>query len=70
MDDHRSRLYEWLVDEVNRTLFLFAAATLLGLGSLLLFFYAPGNSPTRLHFVLLLGAMAILFYGTLRSDPV
>lgn len=70
MDDHRSRLFEWLVDEVNRTLFLFAAATLLGLGSVLLFFYSRENSPTRLHFVLLLGAMTILFYLTLRSDPI
>lgn len=69
MDDHRSRLYEWLVDEVNRTLFLFATATVLGLGSVVLFFYSPGNSPTRFHFVLLLGAMVLLFYLSLRSSP-
>lgn len=69
MDDHRSRLFEWLVDEVNRTLFLFATATLFGLGSLVLFFAAPGDTPTRSQFGLLVCAMAILFYLTLRSDP-
>ena len=69
MDDHRSRLFDWLVDDVNRTLFLFATATLLGLGSLVLFFASPGDTPTRFQLGLLVCAMAILFYLTLRRNP-
>lgn len=67
--DRRSRVYELLFDEVNRILLLFAAATILGLGSVLLFFYSPESSPTRLHLVLLLCAMVILFYLSLRGAP-
>lgn len=70
MDDYPSRVIELLVDDVNRTLLLLAVSTFLGLGSVLLFFYSPENSPTRFHLVLIVCAMAILFYLSLRSDPV
>lgn len=70
MDDHRSRMYEFLFDEVNRMILLFATATLLGVGSVLLFFYSPGESPTRTHLGLIFGSAAILFYLTLRSSPL
>jgi uncharacterized membrane protein len=70
MDDHRSWVYEFLFDDVNRTLIILGVSTLLGLGSVLLFFYSPGNSPTRFHLVLLLCAMVILFYLAVRDDPV
>lgn len=69
MDDRRSRVYELVFDEVNRTLLLFASAAALGLGSVLLFFYSPGNSPSRFHFALLLCAMVIVFYLTVRGNP-
>ena len=69
MDDHRSRLYEWLINDVNRTLLMVAAATLLGVGSLASFFASPGDTPTRLQLGLLVCAMALLFYLTLRSEP-
>lgn len=70
MDDFRSRVYAFLFDEVNRTLLLGAVSTLLGLGSVLLFFYSSGSSPTRVHLALLVCAMVILFYLTIRSEPV
>lgn len=69
MDDHRSQLFEWLVNDVNRTLLLIGTATLLGVGSLVSFFASPGDTPTRLQFGLLVCAMALLFYMTLRSNP-
>ena len=70
MDDHRSRVYELLLNEVNRMILLFATATLLGLGSIVLFFYSPGESPTRTQLGLMFGSAAILFYLTLRSSPL
>jgi hypothetical protein len=69
MDDVGSRLFEFLLDEVNRMLVMFAIATVLGVGSVVLFFYSPGDSPTRVHLGLLVCAAAILFYLTLRSSP-
>lgn len=69
MDDHRSRLFEWFVNDANRTLLMVATATLLGVGSLVSFFASPGDTPTRFHLGLLVCAMAILFYLALRSNP-
>lgn len=70
MDDRRSRLYEWLFDDTNRTLLLWSAAMAFGLASLFLFFYSPDHSPTRFHLTLLVCAMVIAFYVTIRSNPL
>lgn len=62
-------MFEFLLDDVNRMLVLLAIATGLGVGSVILFFYSPESSPTRVHLLLLVSAAAILFYLTLRSNP-
>ncbi|WP_115862321.1 hypothetical protein [Halorussus litoreus] len=69
MDDRRPRPRGLLFDEATRTLLLFAAASLFGLASVLLFIFTPGDSPTRVHLALLLVSMVIMFYLTIRSSP-
>ena len=68
MDDPKEAMYVWLTDEANRTLFLFALASGLGVVSLLLFFASDAGSPTRTEFALLVAAMAVVFYMTLRTN--
>lgn len=68
MDDFRTRLYQWLMDEANRSLLLFFGATVLGGLSLLLFFVSGEGSPSQTEFVLLVGAMGVIFYMTLRNS--
>ncbi|WP_440008757.1 hypothetical protein [Halomicrococcus sp. SG-WS-1] len=68
MEDFRRRLYEWLADESTRTVILFVVAVLFGGGSLAMFLQGGTGSPTRLEFVLLVAAMFVVFYATLRSS--
>lgn len=68
MNRPRSRLFEFLLDDVNRMLVMLAVATGLGVGSVLLFFYTPERSPTRTQLLLLVSGSALLFYLALRSS--
>lgn len=68
MDDLKESMYVWLTDEGNRTLLLFLLAAGLGLSSLLLFFAGTTDSPTRNEFVLLVAAMVVVFYMSLRTN--
>jgi hypothetical protein len=68
MDDLRTKLLGVLVDGTNRILGLFVLATLLGVASLVLFFVRDSGSPTRLQFVLLAGAIVVIFYMTFESN--
>lgn len=67
MNDPKRDWYVWLSEDVNRTLLLVAVASCLGAASLALFFARQGGSPTRPQFVLIIAAMAVLFYVSLRS---
>jgi len=68
MDDLKESMYVWLTDERNRTLLLFALAAGLGLTSLVFFFAGRSDSPTRAEFSLILAAMVVVFYMTLRTN--
>ncbi|WP_128478052.1 hypothetical protein [Halorussus pelagicus] len=68
MDDPKESVYVWLTDERNRTMLLFALAAGLGLTSLAFFFLGSSNSPTRTEFSLLVAAMVVVFYMTLRTN--
>ncbi|WP_049970842.1 hypothetical protein [Haladaptatus cibarius] len=70
MDDIGDRVFYWLTDETNLTMLLFGLAALLGLSSLLLFFVSGEQSASRLEFSLLVAAMGVLFYLTLRNSGV
>ncbi|WP_137287135.1 hypothetical protein [Halorussus salinisoli] len=64
----RTWLDSWLFDEAYRTMLLFGVAALLGLTSLVLFFFSSAGSPTRFQFGLLLAAMLVVFYLTLWGN--
>ncbi|MFC7080633.1 hypothetical protein [Halorussus caseinilyticus] len=68
MDDPKETVYVWLTDEGNRVLLLFALASGLGLASLFSFFTASSDAPTRPQFALLVAAMIVVFYMTLRTN--
>jgi len=68
MDDLKESMYVWLTDEGNRTILLFALAAGLGLSSLLFFIAGSSGSPTRTEFVLLVAAMVVVFYMSLRTN--
>ncbi|WP_276300712.1 hypothetical protein [Halorussus lipolyticus] len=68
MDDLKEAMYVWLTDEGNRTILLFALASGLGLSSLLFFITGASDSPTRTQFVLLVSAMVVVFYMSLRTN--
>lgn len=68
MDDPKETVYVWLTDETNRPILLFALAAGLGLASLTFFFAGNSGSPTRTEFVLLVAAMGVVFYMTLRTN--
>ncbi|UPV73586.1 hypothetical protein M0R89_13685 [Halorussus limi] len=68
MDDPKESVYIWLTDERNRTMLLFALAAGLGLTSLLFFFAGSSNSPSRAEFALIVAAMVVVFYTTLRTN--
>lgn len=70
MGDRRPRLRGPLLSEVTRTLLLFVTASALGLLSVLLFIFSPGNEPTRFQLALLVLSMVVVFYLTIRSTPV
>lgn len=67
MDDPREAAYHWLADEGNQTVLLFGLAVALGVTSLVFFFVGDGSSPSRLEFVLIVAAVAVVFYISLRS---
>lgn len=67
MDDLKETMYVWLSDEGNRIILLFVLASGLGLVSLLFFFATDAGSPTRLQFGLIVAAMVVVFYLSLRS---
>lgn len=67
MDGRRSRLYAALLDESTRILLLFTVAIALGLASVVLFFYSPTDSPTRLQLGLILCSTALVLYLSFRS---
>lgn len=68
MDDLGNRVFYWLTDETNVTVLMFTAATLLGVASLLLFFLSGQGSATQTEFVLLVAAMILVFFVTIRSS--
>lgn len=68
MDDPKEAVYVWLTDETNRPILLFTLAAGLGLSSLALFFAGSSGSPNRTEFALLVAAMAVVFYMTLRTN--
>lgn len=60
-------MYVWLTEEGNQTVLLFVLASCLGLASILFFFAGNTSSPTRFQFVLIVSALAVVFYMSLRS---
>ncbi|WP_458206358.1 hypothetical protein [Haladaptatus sp. NG-SE-30] len=68
MDDLGNRVFYWLTNETNLSILLFVVATALGVSSLVLFFLSNEQSATRMEFGLLVAAMAVLFYMTLRNN--
>ncbi len=68
MDDLGDQVLYWLTDDANQSILLFVLAFALGLSSLLLFFASGKRSATRLEFGLLVAAMGVLFYMTLRNS--
>ncbi|GAA0201295.1 hypothetical protein ACFFQF_01655 [Haladaptatus pallidirubidus] len=68
MDNIGDLVFYWLTDETNLTILLFSLAVLLSISSLLLFFISGGQSPTRLELGLLVAAMGVLFYLSLRNS--
>ncbi|WP_458185392.1 hypothetical protein [Haladaptatus sp. NG-WS-4] len=68
MDDLGTRLLYWLTDETNLSLLLFGVAMVLGVVSLVLYFVSNEQSPTQIEFGLLVAAMTVLFYMTLRNS--
>jgi len=67
MDDLGDRLFYWVSDEANFSLLLFLVVALLGGASLVLFVVSSQRSATRLEFLLLVSAMVVMFYMTLRN---
>lgn len=68
MDDLKRAMYVWLTDEGTRVILLFVLAAALGLASLLFFFASDSGSPSRTELVLILAAMVVVFYMSLRSN--
>lgn len=68
MEDPKETVYGWLTDETNRPILLFALAAGLGLTSLLFFFAGNSGSPSKTEFLLLVAAMVVVFYMTLRTN--
>lgn len=68
MDDLGNRLFYWVSDEANLSLLLFLVVALLGGASLVLFVVSRQRSATRLEFVLLVSAMIVMFYMTIRNS--
>lgn len=68
MNDPKETILVWLTDEGAKTLLLFALAVGLGLASLAFFFDGTSGSPTRTEFSLLVAAMVVVFYMTLRTN--
>ncbi|WP_435153277.1 hypothetical protein [Haladaptatus sp. DFWS20] len=67
MDDLGNRVFYWLTDETNVTILLFGLTVLLSGSSLVLYFLSSQRSATRVEFGLLITAMGVLFYMTLRN---
>jgi uncharacterized membrane protein len=68
MDDLEDRLFYWMSDEATVSLLLFIVVALLGGASLVLFLVSSQRSATRLEFVLLVSALVVMFYMTLRNS--
>lgn len=68
MEDPKESIYVWLADEGNRILLLFALAVSLGLASILYFFATDASSPNRTQFALIVAAMVVVFYLSLRGN--
>ncbi len=68
MDDLGDRVFYWVSDESNISILLFLAVAVLGGSSLVLFMISDGESITRLEFLLLISAMVVMFYMTLRNS--
>lgn len=67
MGNLKEAMYIWLTEDGTQTILLFVLASGLGLASILFFFAGSANSPSRLQFVLILAAMVVVFYMSLRS---
>lgn len=67
MDDLGIRLFYWMSDERNLSILLFLLVAILGGSSLVLFVVSSEQSVTRLEFLLLVSAMAVMFYTTIRN---
>lgn len=67
MDDLGIRLFYWVSDERNLSILLFLLVAILGGSSLVLFVVSSEQSVTRLEFLLLVSAMAVMFYTTIRN---
>ncbi len=67
MDDLGERVFYWVSDESNVSILLFLAVAVLGGLSLILFVTSRGQTVTRLEFLLLVSAIVLIFYMTLRN---
>ncbi|KZN22823.1 hypothetical protein A4G99_17090 [Haladaptatus sp. R4] len=68
MDGLGDRVFYWVSDETNITILLFVAVAVLGGASLILFVVSKQKSITQLEFLLLISAMIIMFYMTIRNS--
>ncbi|MCO8246992.1 MULTISPECIES: hypothetical protein [unclassified Haladaptatus] len=68
MDGLGDRVFYWVNDETNISILLFVAVAVLGGASLILFVVSKEKSVTQLEFLLLISAMIIMFYMTIRNS--
>ncbi|MGA9400930.1 hypothetical protein [Haladaptatus sp.] len=68
MDGLGDRMFYWVSDETNISILLFVAVAVLGGASLILFVVSKEKSITQLEFLLLISAMIIMFYMTIRNS--
>lgn len=68
MDGLGDRVFYWVSDETNISILLFVAVAVLGGASLILFVVSKEKSITQLEFLLLVSAMIIMFYMSIRNS--